>query len=322
MIPFILSLAIFLIFGLIATFFILNAGSKKKNRLMKVVRGENYAPANKTKKVNEQDQRRSDLAKKLKESEKLDSKKSNTIQDKIMQAGLPFTVKQYWSGSLISGAVFLGIAAALKLSPFMMVMLFIIGLLGLPRFFLKIKIARRQKAFMDEFADALESMMRLLKAGMPVSEAIRMVSREFSGPMGEEMGRIYDQQKIGIPLPEAVLDSARRMPLTEMQMFATAIAIQTQTGSSLSEVLQNLATVIRSRFKLKRKIKALSSEAKASAAIIGALPVIVGLGMYFINREYINILLTEPTGQFLLGCAIGWMCVGIFIMRQMINFKV
>ena len=164
--------------------------------------------------------------------------------------------------------------------------------------------------------------MRLLKAGMPVSEAIKMVGREFTGPMGEIMERVYDQQKIGVPLPDAVLDAAKRMPLTEMQMFATAIAIQTQTGSSLSEVLQNLAGVIRSRFKLKRKVQALSSEAKASAMIIGALPVVVAAGMYFINREYIEVLFIDPTGKFLLGCAVGWMMVGVLVMRQMINFKV
>jgi len=201
-------------------------------------------------------------------------------------------------------------------------MSFFIGLLGVPRFILGFRIKRRQKHFMDDFADALESMMRLLKAGMPVSEAIKMVAREFEGPMGEEMGRIFDQQKIGVPLPEAVLESSKRMPLTEMQMFATAIAIQTQTGSSLSDVLQNLASVIRSRFKLQRKVKALSSEAKSSAAIIGALPVVVAGGMYFINRPYIQVLFETDTGKFLLGCALAWMAVGVLVMRQMINFKV
>ena len=105
-------------------------------------------------------------------------------------------------------------------------------------------------------------------------------------------------------------------------MFATAIAIQTQTGSSLSEVLENLANVIRARFKLKRKVKSLSSEATASAGIIGALPVVVAGGMYFINREYIEVLFTDPTGKMLLTGAIIWMGVGVFVMKQMINFKV
>jgi tight adherence protein B len=149
-----------------------------------------------------------------------------------------------------------------------------------------------------------------------------MVAREFTGPIGEEMGRIFDQQKIGVSLPEAVLEAARRMPLPEMQMFSTAVAIQAQTGSSLSEILEGLAKVIRARFRLRRKVQALSSEAKSSALIIGALPVFVATAMYFINPEYIGLLFDHPTGKWLLAAAIFWMCMGIIVMRQMINFKV
>jgi tight adherence protein B len=196
------------------------------------------------------------------------------------------------------------------------------ALFGFPRFVLKKKIQRRQKKFLEDFADTLEAMVRLLKAGMPVSEAIAMASREFTGPIGEEMARIYDAQKIGVSLQDAVLDAARRMPITEMQMFATGVSIQAQTGSSLSEVLTNLARVIRSRFRLKRKVQALSAEAKASAMIIGALPFLIGGGMYLINGDYIMILFTRPLGQaWLIGSAV-WMTVGILIMRAMINFKI
>lgn len=319
-----LSIGIFLIFGLIASALILAQESKKKKRLMNVVQGGISAERNKKSKANVQDQRRSDLAKKLKEEneEGKAKKKGTSLSELIMQAGLETSVKRFWLYSVISGIAFFLLAKVMGLSPFVTIMMTITGFLGFPRFVLKRKAKKRQKQFMDDFADALESMMRLLKAGMPVSEAIKMVSVEFTGPMGEEMSRVYDQQKIGVPLPEAVLEASKRMPLTEMQMFATAIAIQTQTGSSLSEVLQNLATVIRSRFALQRKVKALSSEAKSSAMIIGALPVVVASGMYFINREYIEVLFIDPTGKFLLGCAIGWMLVGVLVMRQMINFKV
>jgi len=136
------------------------------------------------------------------------------------------------------------------------------------------------------------------------------------------MLRIYDKQKIGIPLHEAAQEATKRMPLTEMAMFATGLAIQAQTGSSLSEVLMNLSGVIRARFRLKRKVKALASEAVASASIIGALPVIVASGMWFVNREYIDILFTTSKGNMWLGIAVGMMMVGVFVMRQMINFKV
>lgn len=321
MIALFISLAIFLVFGATVCGVVLAQQAERKRRVMSIVRG--HTASDNKPKTNLQDQRRSELSKKLKETGgETQKKKTNNLKDLIMQSGMKISVKQYWLFSVLSCLAVTFLVKVMGFSTFVVVMASITSLLGLPRLFLKIKIQRRQKAFMDDFADALESMMRLLKAGMPVSEAIKMVAREFSGPMGEEMEHIFDQQKIGVPLPEAVLEASKRMPLTEMQMFATAIAIQTQTGSSLSEVLQNLAGVIRSRFKLKRKVKALSSEAKASAMIIGALPVLVATGMYFINREYIEVLFIDPTGKFLLGCAIAWMSVGVLVMRQMINFKV
>jgi tight adherence protein B len=319
----ILSILIFLIIGSIVSVLILSSQREKRSRLMKVVRGNNYQDNKKVSK-DIKEQRNADLSKKLNSVEDDTNKKKEkiTIKEKIMQAGMEISVQKFWIGSVISCIVLTLLVKFMGASPFVTLMAAIIGLLGLPRFFLNIKIGKRQKKFMEDFPDALESMMRLLKAGMPISEAIKMVAREFEGPMGEEMERIFDQQKIGIPLPEAVLEASKRMPLTEMQMFATAIAIQTQTGSSLSEVLQNLASVIRSRFKLARKVKALSSEAKASAMIIGALPLVVAGGMWFVNRPYIELLFIDPTGKFLLGCAVGWMCVGVFVMKQMINFKV
>ena len=136
------------------------------------------------------------------------------------------------------------------------------------------------------------------------------------------MRHIYDDQKIGIPMGEAAERCARRMPLTEVKMFATAIQIQSETGSSLSDVLANLANVIRARFRLKRKVQALSSEAKASAAIIGALPLLVAGGLYLVNPEYISLLFTEPTGKVMASGAVFWMLCGVVVMRQMINFKV
>ncbi len=322
MLPLIISLLIFLILGGIVSALILAQQKEKRNRLMSVVRGTSAANKKKSK-AHEQSQRLSDLSKKLKDSRgEDDDKKGITLSEKLEQAGVQTTVKQFWIYSVISCVVLTFLAKVTGFSPFIIAMAVIVGLLGLPRLVLRFKTKKRQKEFMDDFADALESMMRLLKAGMPVSEAIKMVAREYTGPMGEEMQRVFDQQKIGVPLPEAVLEASKRMPLTEMQMFATAIAIQTQTGSSLSEVLQNLANVIRSRFKLQRKVQALSSEAKSSAMIIAALPIIVGTGMYFINREYIEVLFYDPTGQFLLGVAVAWMGVGVLVMRQMINFKV
>lgn len=295
---------------------------KMRSRALSVIRGQVVEDGKKSEK-NAQDKRRAEIARKLKEGNEAHEKsRKNDMRLRLIQAGLSISVKQFY----IFSAVFAVLATVLTFlsgqPPYVAGLVAITAMFGLPRFILRWKRKRRQKKFLEDFADALEAMVRLLKAGMPVSEAIAMASREFTGPIGEEMSRIYDSQKIGTPLPEAALEAARRMPLTEMQMFATGLAIQAQTGSSLSEVLTNLARVIRARFKLKRKIQALSSEAKASAMIIGCLPFLVGGGMFLIDRKFVEVLFTTTVGNAWLigsGC---WMLLGIFVMRQMINFKI
>lgn len=323
MIVVLLSVLIVVLIMGIAIALMMNNQAERKKRMMTVIHGHAAHKEEKGSKINPQDQRRHELAKKLKETEDDGKKKEGaTISDLIMQAGLNFSVQQFWIGSILFAVIATMVVKLMGQPLYLVVMTAIIGFFGVPRFFLKSKAKGRQKKFLEEFADALESMTRLLKAGMPVSEAISMVAREYGGPVGEEMSRIYDQQKIGIPLGEAVLNGAKRMPITEMQMFATAISIQAQTGSSLSEILENLAAVIRARFQMKRKVNALSSEAKASAGIIGALPLLVLGGMYMTNREYIMVLFEDPTGNALLAGAGFWMFCGVMVMRQMINFKI
>ncbi len=316
-------LLVLVVTGMIA-FLVSNSKGKQKNRMMNVIRGGHIEDSSKKKSPAEM--RREALAKKLKEGNSAEDaeneKKKKSLSAALMQAGLKISVKQYF---LFSALLSIGLTFLVYLMGKGMLLIIttaIIGFFGIPKYVLHKLIKNRQKKFLADLADALEAMTRLLKAGMPVSEAIKMVAREFTGPMGEEMGRIFDQQKIGVSLPDAVLDCARRMPLTEMQMFATAVTIQAQTGSSLSEILENLAKVIRSRFRLKRKVQALSSEAKSSAMIIGALPIFVATAMYFINPDYIGTLFIYPTGKWMLAGAVFWMSMGILCMKQMINFKV
>ncbi len=315
---------VLIIFGIIA--FVYNKNEEaKKQRVMALVVGQKVGGSTRQDEAEAQSKRRAEIAKKLKgnkEETEEKKKKKKTMAVMIEQAGLSISVRQYWIYSAISMLVCITVAKVMGFSGFVTVMMTFIGLLGIPRFVLRHITARRQKNFLSEFPDALEAMVRLLKAGMPVSEAISMISKEFEGPVGEEMTRVYDKQKIGIPLHEAALEATRRMPLTEMQMFATGLAIQAQTGSSLSEVLMNLANVIRQRFKLKRKIKALSSEAVASASIIGSLPILVAFGLWCVNPPYIELLFTDPFGKILLAGSVVWMCIGIFVMKMMINFKI
>lgn len=298
---------------------------KKRDSALQIIRGQSNQGMDSS--LNEEQRsarRRADLAKKLRENEEKEKKSGSgqSYQELIEQAGLGISLQLFFGicFALIIVAALAGFVFNLK--PYLVLMIAIIAGLGIPRLVLKFFARRRQKRFLNEFADALETIVRMLKAGMPVIESIAMVSREFEGPVQEEMSRIYDEQKVGTPLYEAVQNAARRMPLTEMQMFATAIAIQQQTGASLSEVLSNLARVIRARFALKRKVVALSAEAKYSAGIIGALPVFVTAALYVMNPEYISLLFTDSFGNMLLATGFGWMMIGIFIMRQMINFKV
>lgn len=318
-----ITLAMIAVFGSI-TYIILNRVQEKKrhSRTMSVIRGQGPVSAGKSEKEL-QEKRRADIARKLKDSGTTGKpKKKSDLREKLLQAGMTISVRKFWLYSILFA---IGVVTLMILTHQKPILIFLgsfIALFGIPRFILKRKIKRRQKKFLEDFADALEAMVRLLKAGMPVTEAIAMASREFTGPIGEEMARIYESQKIGTSLPEAVLEAARRMPLTEMQMFATGVSIQAQTGSSLSEVLTNLARVIRSRFRLRRKVQALSAEAKASAMIIGSLPFLIGGGMYLINKDYMMILFDRPIGQaWLIGSAL-WMSIGIFVMRAMINFRI
>lgn len=317
-----LTLVVLIATGVI---FIYNQEKSRKNRVLSVVqRGQSHQ---KTTDQDDPNKRRADLAQKLKES-KAESdgqnpgKSKTTIKNLIEQAGLNWSSRNFWTLSVATMTVLALLAQILGQSPFVVIMAAVIGFFGVPRFILKKMAARRQKQFLEEFPDALEATVRLLKAGMPVSEAILMISKEYDGPVGEEMSRVYDKQKIGITLHEAAYEATKRMPLPEMKMFATGLAIQAQTGASLSEVLINLSNVIRARFRLKRKIKALSAEAVVSASIIGALPNFVAGSLYFVNREYIEILFTDSFGKILLAGAVIWMLIGVVIMKAMINFKV
>lgn len=319
----IIFLSAFAVFVTFSLFAMKQMDRAKNQRALSIIRGQGFAESTAKSDKSSQNRRRDEIARRLKQGQDSEKEKRKTSIDmRLKQAGLSISPRQFWLFSflLMLGAVAVSLLA--QISPIAIVMIAITALLGVPRYLLRWKTRRRQKKFLGDFADALEAMVRLLKAGMPVTEAIHMAGEEFEGPMGEEMQLMYEAQRVGMSLPEAALMCARRMPLPEMQMFATGMAIQQQTGASLSEVLTNLAGVIRARYKLKRKIQALSSEAKASAMIIGALPFLVGIGMYFLNPEYAALLFTTSTGKaWMIGSGV-WMCIGIFIMKAMINFKI
>jgi len=298
-----------------------------RDRALSIISGTATDVRGKNNEKNDQNKRRAAIAKKLKDAEQEDPEKQkekgkSSIREQIQQAGFDFSIMQFYLMSTLSALIFTGGSFYMGMPNIVVGLLSIVGFFGFPKLVLFILTKRRQKKFLENFADALEAMMRLLKAGMPMNEAIKMCSIEFEGPIGEEMSRIYELQKIGTPLGEAALIVAKRMPIPEMRMFATGLAIQQQTGSSLSDILLNLAKVIRARFQLKRKVKSLSAEAKSSAAIIACMPPLVGFGLNAFNPGYIDIIFDTKSGMIGLSCFGGWMCLGMVIMWKMSNFKV
>jgi tight adherence protein B len=191
---------------------------------------------------------------------------------------------------------------------------------GLPRWALSFLKKRREKAFLRALPDAVDVIVRGIKAGLPLFESIKVVAADAPEPLKSEFLAIIETQAIGMPLGEACARLFDRMPVPEANFFGIVIAIQQKSGGNLSEALGNLSKVLRDRKKMAEKIQAMSMEAKASAGIIGSLPPIVMLLVYLSTPDYISLLWTHPTGQLMLvGCLI-WMSIGIFVMKRMINF--
>ena len=179
--------------------------------------------------------------------------------------------------------------------------------------------SRRKLGLLRQFPDALAMIVRSVRVGIPVLEAVRAVARESPEPTGPEFARLVDQVSIGVPLDDAVLDMAGRCGIAEYRFFATALTLQNQTGGTLSETLENLADVIRKRVALAAKGKALASEARTSAIVLAAMPIVTGGGLWALNPGYVGMMFTDPTGRKLFGAAVLSLCIGIFIIRKSLS---
>ena len=196
----------------------------------------------------------------------------------------------------------------------------IAGGLLLPHMYVGFKRGRRLESFRGLFPDAIDVIVRGIKSGVPLIDCLKIVAAEAPEPVRSEFKTIVADQTLGLPLGEAVHRLPDRIPVAEASFFAIVVAVQSRTGGNLSEALANLSTVLRLRKKMLSKIASMSAEAKASGGIIGSLPVIVGVVLYFTSPDYIGILFTTLTGNLVLAACAFWMGVGIVVMRQMINF--
>jgi tight adherence protein B len=270
------------------------------------------------------DTRRRQIQDSLNKSSQADkpTKKKLTIANLMLQAGLEPTPRNYWIASVISGIVF-AVGSFVLGAPFYVVGLAaFVGTLGFPRWILRVLRIRRQNKFLNDFADAVDVMVRGLKSGLPVNEAMKIIATENGPPVGPEFMEVVEGQRIGIPIDQGMERMVERVPLAEVNFLAIVMTIQSKTGGNLSEALSNLSRVLRDRKKMKQKVKSVSQEAKSSAAIIGALPfALIGL-MSFMNPTYLGPLFHTETGKMLVGGSAFWMICGCLVMRQMMNFQI
>jgi tight adherence protein B len=242
------------------------------------------------------------------------------LSTRLTQAGLGWSTQKFMIASGILAAVSFAMTIVLGGGLIGAVGLAFAAGFGLPRWVLGFLKKRREKAFLRALPDAVDVIVRGIKAGLPLFESIKVVAADAPEPLKSEFLAIIETQAIGMPLGDACARLFDRMPVPEANFFGIVIAIQQKSGGNLSEALGNLSKVLRDRKKMAEKIQAMSMEAKASAGIIGSLPPIVMLLVYLSTPDYISLLWTHPTGQLMLvGCLV-WMSMGIFVMKKMINF--
>ncbi|HEV2627134.1 MAG TPA: type II secretion system F family protein [Pseudolabrys sp.] len=256
----------------------------------------------------------------LKELEEKTKQQKPSLTVRIAQAGLTWSKRQF---ILISAAIgFALFIVALTIGPGLVPAIAIgfAGAFGVPRWLLSYLKKRREVKFLDNFPDAVDIIVRGVKAGLPLLDCMKMVATEAPEPIKTEFRVIVDTQAIGMPLGEACNKLYERTPLPEANFFAIVVSIQQKAGGNLSEALGNLSRVLRDRKKMKAKIRAMSQEAKASAGIIGSLPIAVMILVSLTSKDYITLLFTEPLGHLMLAGSAFWMMCGVLVMRKMINF--
>jgi tight adherence protein B len=272
--------------------------------------------------ANPQDTRRKQILKTLKEQEREQKKARVTLSARLMQAGLGDNLRNFW---LASGAVaIIVLLAALFLRQSLLVaagLAFAAGL-GAPRWVVGFLAKRRAKKFTESFSDAMDIIVRGIKSGLPVHDCLKVIARESPQPLAAEFVSLVENLGMGVSIDQALEKMYRRMPTSEVRFFAIVMSIQQKTGGNLAEALSNLSVVLRSRKMMREKIKAFSSEAIASASIIGSLPPGVVILIMLTSPSYMTTMFTDPRGHLMLLIGGVWMALGIFVMRRMINFKV
>ncbi|WP_298955326.1 type II secretion system F family protein [uncultured Methylobacterium sp.] len=266
--------------------------------------------------------RRDQLAKSLKDLDDREKKTRPSLELRLARAGLAVTPMQFriaggvggllvaLAGVLATGSLYAGLGFG-----------FAAGV-GLPIWLLATLRKRRIARFIADLPDAMDVVVRGIRSGLPLSDCLRVIAREAAEPLRSEFRLVVEAQSIGVSLAEAAARLHERIPVPEANFFAIVIGIQQKSGGNLSEALGNLSRVLRERRRMADKVKAMSMEAKASAAIIASLPFVVALLCYLSSPDYIGLLWTTRVGQLALGASLLWMLAGVLVMRRMIDFEI
>jgi tight adherence protein B len=265
--------------------------------------------------------KRDHVAQSLKEIDLKEQKRSKvTLEMRIAQAGLKTPKIQFLIICAISGALCALTAYAISLDPFVAIGGLFAGAFGIPMWVLHYLRKKRVDKFINEFPNAMDVIVRGVKSGLPLGDCLRIIANEAAEPVRTEFKHIVEIQTMGVTITEAVAKLYDHIPVSEANFFGIVIAIQTKAGGSLSEALGNLSRVLRERKKMSGKVKAMSMEAKASAAIIASLPVVVMVLLGISSPGYVSLLWTTDVGKMSMAASSFWMMIGILSMKKMINF--
>jgi tight adherence protein B len=242
---------------------------------------------------------------------------------RLARSGWPLKVGDYLLICLaLSAVTMLAMRLAVDFSVLIDALVAVIVGVGLPHFALQQQINRRLKKFVALLPEALDLIVRGIRSGLPASEALKTIADEIDDPVGTEFRQATDQMRIGVALDEAMWAAARRLGIAEFNFLVISLSIQQETGGNLAEILEKLSDMVRRREQMRLKVKAMSSEARASAMIIGSLPFIMCGVISFVNPGYMNVLFTDPRGWVMIGVGLASLLVGLAVMAKMIRFEI
>lgn len=293
----------------------------KRAKTMGGVRAEAAASAKRAAAANTPEARRKQILQQLQEVDRRERKARLTMAAKLKQAGLSLSMRTFVIISVVAGLVGAFLAFVLGANILIVLGVGVAAGLGLPRWIVGFKAKARMKKFSLAFADAVDILVRGIKTGLPVHDCFKIIARESPEPLAGEFRLLVEGMGVGLTLAQALDKMYERIPTPELKFFAIVIAIQQKSGGNLAEALGNLTSVLRARRMMVEKIKALSSEAIASAGIIASLPPAVMILVMLSSPSYMLLMFTDIRGQVMLMGAGLWMAIGVFVMKRMINFK-